>query len=268
MLTAIRRQLLPAVLLLAVFAVLLGVAYPAATWAVGDLAWHSQASGSLVTRNGVVVGSSIIGQSFSDARGKPLPQYFQPRPPDPANSADNGYDPTSSGASNYGPSDPRLIGFVAGVNTVDLHGNPSATNPFATPADPSCVPLDATTGSPVTSPSAGQRYAKASDGSYLCDPLTVPQRAIAYRTFNGLAAGAVVPVDAVTASGSGLDPDISPANAYLQAARVAATRHLPLARVKALVADHTNDRRLGFLGERTVNVLDLNLALDALAASG
>jgi potassium-transporting ATPase KdpC subunit len=95
----------------------------------------------------------------------------------------------------------------------------------------------------------------------------VAQRAKAYRRLNGLASSVKVPVDAVTASGSGLDPDISVANAKLQAARVARARGLPAARVLQLVDEHTNGRPLGFIGEKTVNVLDLNLALDQLKSS-
>jgi K+-transporting ATPase ATPase C chain len=93
---------------------------------------------------------------------------------------------------------------------------------------------------------------------------TVKARAIAYRKLNGLAANAPVPVDAVTASGSGLDPDISPANARLQAPRVARVRHLPVGTVLAAVARHTENRAWGFLGEKAVNVLELNLDLDRL----
>ena len=117
----------------------------------------------------------------------------------------------------------------------------------------------------MTSPAPGQKYAKASDGSYVCDPNTIPERAIAYRAFNGLAANAPVPVDAVTASGSGLDPDISVQNALDQAPRVARARHLAVGAVIALVHRYTQGRQWGFLGEPTVNVLKLNLALDGLS---
>jgi hypothetical protein len=109
------------------------------------------------------------------------PRYFQPRPSD----AGTGYVGTDSSASNLGPSNPLLIGFVPGVNTVGLEGKPPKTNPFATPADPACVPLDPS-GTPVTSPAPGQKYARNRDGSYVCDPDTIPERAIAYRQFNGL----------------------------------------------------------------------------------
>jgi K+-transporting ATPase ATPase C chain len=96
----------------------------------------------------------------------------------------------------------------------------------------------------------------------------VADRVTAYRQFNGLPPSAAVPVDAVTGSGSGLDPDVSVANALDQAARIAGARHLAVARVVTLVHQHTNSRTWGFLGEKTVNVLDLNLALDRLTPSG
>lgn len=261
MLTDLRRQLVPATVLLLVLAALCGIGYPAATWALGTALFRHQAEGSFVTRDGQVVGSSLIAQGFSDGDGTPLPQYFQPRPSD----AGAGYDPTSSGASNLGPGDPRLVGFIPGFNSVGLDGAPARTNPFATAADPYCVPEDAKSQAPVYLPSPGQAYAKAGDGAYLCDPNTIPERAIAYRQLNGLPRGAAVPEDAVTASYSGLDPDISPENARLQAPRVARARHLPLATVLALVHAHTDGRQLGFLGEDTVNVLDLDLALDRVA---
>jgi potassium-transporting ATPase KdpC subunit len=117
-------------------------------------------------------------------------------------------------------------------------------------------------GTPVTSPSPGQKYAKTASGSYVCDPNTIPERAIAYRAFSGLPANAPVPVDAVTASGSGLDPDISVQNAVDQAPRVARARHLPVQQVIALVHRYTQGREWGFLSEPAVNVTELNLALD------
>jgi len=255
-----RRHLITSITLTAVVAVFLGLAYPLAVYGLGQAAFPWRANGSFITRNGKVVGSALIGQEFLDQKGNPDPRYFQPRP----SAAGNGYDPTASGATNLGPSDPRLVGFIPGLNAVDLAGNTSTTNPFATKDDPYCVPTDAKTGSAVTSPSDGQTYAKNPDGSYVCYANTVPERAIAYRQANNLAADAKVPVDAVTASASGLDPDISVANAELQAARVASARNLPLTTVADLIAKHTDGRQWGFLGEKTVNVLDLNLALDSL----
>jgi K+-transporting ATPase ATPase C chain len=254
-----RRQAFTAVMLVAAFALITGLVYPLVVWGVGQTTMAWRANGSFIKRNRQIIGSALIGQNFLDDKGNPLPQYFQPRP----SAAGAGYDATASGASNLGPGDPRLVGFIAGLNTVDLDGNRSATNPFATPTDPYCVPID-DKGNVVTSPSAGQKYTKNQDGSYACDSNTVPERAITYRQLNGLPPDAKVPVDAVTASNSGLDPDISIANADLQAGRVATARGLPLSRVRALVAAHNDNHRLGILGERTINVLDLNLALDAL----
>ncbi len=117
-------------------------------------------------------------------------------------------------------------------------------------------------------PKGNAVYEKNPDGTYVCNPNTVPERVIAYRSLNELPAGASVPVDAVTASGSGLDPDISEANALDQAPRVAQARHLAEAAVLALVHRHVDSRAWGILGENTVNVLDLNLALDRLVPSG
>jgi potassium-transporting ATPase KdpC subunit len=267
-----RRQILPAVLLTLALAALTGIAYPLVVTGVSRAAFPYRSNGSLITRHGRYVGSSLIGQNFDDTHGNPDPRYFQPRP---SASGLNGYDPTgatcpptatacgASGASNLGPGDPKLVGFIPGFNAVDLKGNPSKENPFATSSDPYCVPTDKQ-GNPVTSPAPGQKYAKNRDGSYVCDSNTVPERAISYRQLNNLSDSTVIPVDAVTASNSGLDPDISVANADLQAARVAHARHLPKSRVLTLVRDHTNSRQWGVLGERTINVLDLNLALDAI----
>ena len=254
-----RRHLVASIVMLAGLTVALGFGYPLLVTGLSYLLFRHQAEGSLIYRNGKLVGSALLGQSFTSSKDGPLPQYFQPRP----SAAGSGYDGASSGASNLGPNNPLLIGFVAGVNTVALTGVPAARNPFATKADPACVPVTVQ-GTPVTSPVAGQKYAKQPDGAYVCDPNTIPERAIAYRRFNGLPASAKVPVDAVTASGSGLDPDISIANALDQAPRVARVRHLPAAEVIALVHRETHGREWGFLGPPTVNVLELNLALDRL----
>ncbi len=210
-----RRQLLTGLLMTVVLTVLLGVVYPLAVTGVSQLAFAHKANGSFVKdKAGKVVGSSSLGQQFVDADGNPVAKYFQPRP-----SAYH-YDAMSSGGSNYGPSNPRLIA--------------------------TCLKITDNKG-------------------VSCDPNTIPQRAKAYRTLNGLATDATVPVDAVTASASGLDPDISPANARLQAARVAKARGLSLTEVLALVHSNTADRNLGFIGEPIVHVLALNLALDKLA---
>jgi potassium-transporting ATPase KdpC subunit len=254
-----RRHLLTSLVMLIGITIVLGFGYPLLVTGLSLGLFRHQAEGSLIYRHGKLVGSSLIGQSFTGGKGDPLPGYFQPRP----SAAGSGYDAASSGATNLGPSNPLLIGFVPGTNTVGLDGKPSRANPFATAADPACVPTDPA-GTPVTSPAPGQRYARTPAGSYVCDPDTIPERAIAYRAFNGLPASAEVPVDAVTASASGLDPDISVTNALDQAPRVARARHLPLAQVTALVHRHVQGRQLGFLGEPTVDVLDLNLALDGL----
>jgi K+-transporting ATPase ATPase C chain len=193
-----RRQLVTALAMTIALTVLTGIVYPLAVTALGAVGFKHQANGSFVSANGKVVGSSLIGQLFNDKDGNPLPQYFQPRP---SAAGKDGYDATASGASNLGPSNPKL--------------------------------LDA-----------------------------VGQRVKDYRTLNGLAPDAPVPVDAVTASASGLDPHISVANARLQATRVADTRHVDLAKVLSLIRAHTEDRQLGFLGEKVVNVLELNLDLD------
>jgi K+-transporting ATPase ATPase C chain len=254
------RHLVTSLVMLLAVTAALGFGYPLVVTGLSQLFFRHQADGSLVYRHGKLVGSSLLGQEFTDSKGNPLPQYFQPRP----SAAGAGYDAASSGATNLGPSNPLLIGFVAGVNTIGLDGRPSATNPFATKADPACVPTSPK-GIPVLSPSRGETYAKATGGQYVCDPDTIPERALAYRQLNGMAPNAAVPVDAVTASGSGLDPDISVQNALDQAPRVARARNLPASEVISLVHDHIQGREWGFLGEPAVNVLELNLALDGLS---
>lgn len=176
------------------FMLLTGLGYPLATTLVANVMFPHQAQGSLIERDGLVIGSALIGQQFS------RPEYFQGRP---SMTADQPYNAGSSGASNLGPTSQKLMDQVA-------------------------------------------------------------QRVQAYRQLNGLAADSQVPVDAVTASASGLDPHISLANAQLQAMRVARLRQLPEAELLKVVQAHTEQRTLGLLGEPRVNVLQLNLALDAL----
>jgi potassium-transporting ATPase KdpC subunit len=201
-----RRQLVPSVVSMVIFTVVLGIAFPLVILGIGQLAFHDEANGSLVSCKGKVVGSSLIGQSFTTPKGRPLRQYFQSRPSAAVGASGDtaaGYDPTYSSGSNLGPTNPDFL-------------------------------------------------------------KTVAQRVKAYRELNGLSDRVRVPVDAVTASGSGLDPDISVANARLQAARVADERNLSKAEVNQLVDDHTTARDLGILGEKAVNVVELNLALDRL----
>lgn len=193
------QQMRIAVLMTIVLTVLTGIAYPLAITAVAQVAFPFQANGSLIERNGQVVGSELIGQPFTE------PRYFHPRPSATVNAddstVDQPYNAANSGGSNLGPTYQKLID-------------------------------------------------------------TVKDRADAYREENRLSADAPVPVDAVTASASGLDPHITPANAAIQVARVARERGLPAARVQQLVDQYTEGRTLGFLGEPRVNVLRLNLALD------
>jgi K+-transporting ATPase ATPase C chain len=187
-----RRQLVPALLAMLVFTVLCGAAYPLVVTGIGQAAFADRANGSLIERDGVVVGSALLGQNFT------ADVYFWPRP---SAAGTDGYDGASSGGSNLGPTNPALLDAVA-------------------------------------------------------------ERVSAYRDAHGLDEGDEVPVDAVTASGSGLDPHISVANARIQTARVAAARGIDVERVAALVDASTSGSVLGFLGDRGVNVLELNLALD------
>jgi K+-transporting ATPase ATPase C chain len=177
--------------MIAVMTVLTGLVYPAAVTGAAQVLFPAKAHGSLLTKDGKTVGSSLIGQSFSK------PEYFHPRP----SAAGSGYDAGASGGSNYGPTNQKLIDRV-----------------------------------------------KASVAQY--------------RAENPDYTGAI-PADAVTASASGLDPHISPDNAAIQAARVAKARGESLAAIQALVDQWTEQPWLGFVGEPRVNVLQLNLGLDA-----
>ena len=192
------RQYWVALRALLIFTVVLGVLYPLLITGVGQLVASSQANGSVVTSDGTVVGSSLIGQGFVDKKGNPLPQWFQSRP----SAAGDGYDASASSGSNLGPNSPALAKAIT------------------------------------------QRQ----DRIEKLDGVTRTQ----------------IPADAVTASGSGLDPDISEAYALLQVDRVATARHLDATTVRALVEEHVEQRALGYLGEPVVNVVELDLALSRL----
>lgn len=205
------RHLRPAVVSVLVLMVLTGLLFSAVITGIAQVAFRHQANGSLIKNGAKVIGSELIGQRFT------APGYFHPRP----SAAGSGYDASSSGGTNLGPTSDKLINGI---------------------------------------------HKKLTDGSD--DPGNfdgIRDLAAAYRAENGLPANARVPADAVTRSASGLDPDISPANADLQVLRVARTRGLTEGAVRKLVAASTMGRQLGLLGEPRVNVLRLNMALDQAA---
>lgn len=192
------RSLRPAAVLLALFSLLTGVVYPIAVTASAQLLFPQQANGSLIALHDEVVGSSLIGQAFDDAR------YFWGRP---SATAPVPYNAAASTGSNLGPTNPALAAAVR-------------------------------------------------------------ERVAALRAAHPDQASTPIPVDLVTASGSGLDPHVSPAAALFQVHRVAQARALPDDRVRGLVLQQLEGRSFGILGERRVNVLRLNVALDALAGGG
>ncbi|MEP6729398.1 MAG: potassium-transporting ATPase subunit KdpC [bacterium] len=187
-----RKQLRPAIVMTVVLCVITGLIYPGVVTGLAQVLFKRQANGSLVEVNGKIVGSALIGQTFTQ------PYYFHSRP----SAAGSGYDATASGGTNKGPTDRKL---------------------------------------------ADTLIAQAIDSAVKNDHATKGQ----------------IPGDMVTSSGSGLDPHISPANATLQVARVAASRGARAAEVQALVDAHTEGRQFGFFGEPRVNVLLLNIALDS-----
>src|SRR5260221_5368037 len=134
--TSLRGQLLASTVMLLGVTILLGFGYPLLVTGLSALFFRHQADGSLVYRGGKLVGSSLIGQNFIDAKGNPLPGYFQPRP----SAAGSGYNAASSGATNLGPSNPLLIGFVPGINAVRRSGQTSRAHPFTTEGDAACAP--------------------------------------------------------------------------------------------------------------------------------
>jgi potassium-transporting ATPase KdpC subunit len=203
---------------LLVFTVICGIVYPVVVWGIAQGAFNKQANGSLVSYHGRIVGSSLLCQEFVNAKGNPLPQYFQPRPSfaivgwGGPKEVKGKYVVTGTGPNNYG-----------------------------------CNPL----------------YSSASNlgNNNPAQIGLVKQRQQEISKFDHVPVSKI-PSDAVTASGSGLDPDITPANAAIQVDRVATARHISPAQVEALVKQYTTGRTLGFLGQPVVNVLLLNRALD------
>jgi potassium-transporting ATPase KdpC subunit len=238
------KELKPAFLMMVAMTVLTGLIYPAVITVIAQVAFRDQANGSLITRSGQVIGSRLIGQNFS------RDEYFHPRP----SSAGSGYDPTATGGSNLGPTSAKLINGTTKVDDktkqeiVDFDGIKDRVVHYCVdnglPYE-SSAPLDKFKDDIGNLDDVKLIKAFGNDKA----PLT-----FACRT--------AIPADAVTASASGLDPHISPRNAEIQAGRVAKARGVPLDRIQAVVAQHTEGRTWGVLGEPRVNVLELNLALD------
>ena len=282
------RQLSASLRMLLIFTVVFGIAYPLAITAVAQIpGLKSRADGSTISQGGKVVGSRVIGQSFTDSKGAPLVQYFQSRP----SAAGDGYDPTATSASNLGPEsivdtlpDPSvkddtgtqslLTQVCARSVAVGTLEGVSGDRPFCTSdgvgavlgvfyAGPGyagritrVVSLNQSApATPFLSTYKGVAVEVAKFGDDYSTGQVVPIRGNA-------PADPLVPADAVTASGSGLDPEISPAYARLQEARVAKARGISVTQLSGVVAKFEKGRDLGFIGEARVNVLQLNLALD------
>lgn len=238
------EQILPGLRIKLFLTLLLGIGYPLAMTGVSQLLFPKQSNGSLITVNGEVVGSELIGQTFTK------PEYFHGRP----SSAGNGYDPTASGGSNLGPTSAKLIRGTTKIDdkkneVVDFDGLSLRIVHYCVDNDlayQSSVPLD--------------RFRDAAGN--LDDVKLI-------KAFNDDKARLIftpkgpIPADAVTGSASGLDPHISPAYAQAQAARVAKARGVSPNEVNQLLALYAEQADLGLLGEARVNVLKLNLALDS-----
>jgi K+-transporting ATPase ATPase C chain len=277
------RQHWAALRALLVLTVITGIAYPLVMFAVAQIpGLRDKANGSIITVHGKPVGSKLIGQLFTDKDGNPLPQYFQSRP----SAAGAGYDPTATGASNLGPESivdtadkKSLLTLVCSRSTAvgKLEGV-DGSRPFCTGDGVGAVlsvigPRDtrgnvvhptrvvsvnepcATTSTPFLQTYEGVAVECARDDEDYAIGQIVPIRGAA-------PADPAVPADAVTASGSGLDPDISVAYADLQVPRVAKARGISQDQVRQAVRDNQDGRVLGFLGEPGVNALALNLELD------
>jgi K+-transporting ATPase ATPase C chain len=296
------RQHLAALRALLVLTVITGIAYPLVVWAVAMLpGLNDKAQGSIIEVAGKPVGSSLIGQLFTDADGNPIPKYFQSRP----SAAGDGYDPLATSASNLGPEsivdtpadpsqlkpggDPADAGYKASLLTTVCSRSAAVAKqeglekqagarPFCTGDGVGAVlsvigPRDArgnvvsptrvvsvnepctTNTAPFLNTYEGVKVECAKFGEDYAIGQIVPIRGAA-------SADPAVPADAVTASGSGLDPHISPAYADIQVDRVAKARGVGADQVRAVLDENTYGRDLGFMGEPRVNVLELNVALD------
>jgi K+-transporting ATPase ATPase C chain len=282
------RQYVAALRLLLIFTVIVGIAYPLLITLVAQTpGLRSRADGSLIKVHGKIVGSGLLGQSFTGKNGAPLRQYFQSRP----SAAGAGYDPTASAASNLGPESivdvlpnpavkgdtgtQRLLTQVCSRSlAIGKEFGVDGSRPYCTSTGVGAVLGVFWSGpgyqghvtrvvslnqecpaKPFLSSYRGVRVECAEFGGSYARAQIVPIRGNA-------PARPAVPADAVTASASGLDPEISPAYANLQEASVAEARGISISQVAALVREYTKARDLGFMGEPRVNVLRLNIALD------
>ncbi len=237
------EQILPGLRIKIFMTIVLGIVYPLAMTGISQLIFPKQANGSLISRNGKVIGSELIGQNFTKA------EYFHPRP----SSAGGGYDATASSGSNLGPTSAKLVRGT--IKTDDKKNEIVDYDGVSLRIVHFCID----NGIPYESSIPLDRFKNASGD---LDDVKLIQ------AFNDDKAPLVftpkspIPADAVTASSSGLDPHISPASAQSQAARVAKARGISLDQANQLIARFTEGPDLGLLGEPRVNVLKLNLALD------
>jgi K+-transporting ATPase ATPase C chain len=237
------KELKPGFMMMLVMTVVTGLVYPAVLTGIAQVVFRDQADGSLIVSNGQVIGSRLIGQNFAK------PEYVHPRP----SSAGSGYDPTASAGSNLGPTSAKLINGTTKVDdkkneVVEFDGIKDRIVHYCLDNDlpyDSSMPLEA-----------------FKDAQGNLDDVKLIKAFGDEKSPLVFTAKTAIPPDAVTASASGLDPHISPANAAIQAVRVAKARGVPVAQVRELVAGHTEGRDLGLFGEPRVNVLLLNLDLD------
>jgi potassium-transporting ATPase KdpC subunit len=238
------KELKPGFVMMVVMTLSTGLIYPGIVTVMSQVLFRDQANGSLVSANGQVVGSRLIGQNFTK------PGYFHPRP---SAAGANGYDPLASGGANLGPTSAKLLNGTTRLDdkkneVVDFDGIKDRLVHYCVDND---VPFETSTPLDRFKDTKGElddvKLIKAFNDEKA--PLT-------------FVAKTLIPADAVTASASGLDPHISPRNAEVQAARVAKARGVSVEQLRTLIAQHTTGRTLGVLGEPHVNVLELNLALD------